>query len=61
MNRNMYCRLLEIAVVGLYISGILFLGSFLFSAKSDEWMLYSGLFCNILAGVFNLVRSFGRK
>ena len=57
----MFYRLLEIAVVGLYIFGILFLGIFLFSKKSDEWMLYSGLFCNTLAGVFNTVRRFGRK
>lgn len=58
MNKELINRLLGIAVGGLLIAGILFLGLQLFGENENKVKLIIGLFCVTLANLFNIVRHY---
>lgn len=58
MNKELINRLLGIAVGGLLIAGILFLGLQLFGENENKVKLILGLFCVTLANLFNIVRHY---
>ncbi|HBA48237.1 MAG TPA: hypothetical protein DCZ91_10665 [Lachnospiraceae bacterium] len=58
MNRELIKRLLGIAVGGLLIAGILFLGLQLFGENENKTNLIVGLFCVTLGNLFNIVRHY---
>jgi len=61
MDNGLLNRLMWIAITGLFLAGAIFIGLFLFSEDKDSTLLFSALFCDVLAGLFNLVRGFQKK
>jgi len=61
MDDGVLNRLMWISITGLLLAGALFIGLFLFTKNKDSTLLFSALFCNILAGLFNTVRGFNKK
>ncbi len=57
MSKELINRLLSIAVGGLLLAGILFLGLQLFGEKENKINLALGLFCVTLGNLFNIVRA----
>lgn len=54
-------RLMWIAVTGLFLAGILFIGIFLFSETKNNILLFAALFCDLFAGIFNTIRGLNKK
>lgn len=61
MDNELQNRLLWIAVTGLFLAGVIFIGLFLFSETKNNTLLYAALFCNLLAGLFNIIRGLNKK
>lgn len=61
MNNQLLNRLMWIAITGLLLAGIIFIGLFIFSNFKDNALLFAALFCNVLAGLFNIIRGFAEK
>lgn len=61
MDKEVLDRLMWIAVTGLFIAGVIFIGLYLFSETKDSALLLAALSCNVLAGLFNLIRGFHKK
>lgn len=58
MDKALLNRLMCIAVGGLLIAGILFLGFYLFKKREDNMGLFFGLFCVTLGNLLNIVRQY---
>lgn len=61
MDNELQNRLLWIAVTGLFLAGVIFIGLFLLSETKNNTLLYVALFCNLLAGLFNIIRGLNKK
>lgn len=61
MDNKMLDRLMWIAITGLFLAGIIFIGLFLFSNFKENSLLFAAIFCNVLAGLFNCARGVGKK
>ncbi len=61
MDNELRNRLLWIAITGLFLAGVIFIGLFLFSETKDNTLLFSALTCNVLAGLFNIIKGFDKK
>lgn len=61
MDKELLNRLFWISITGLFLAGAIFISLFIFSENKDSSLLYEALFCNILAGLFNIIRGFNKK
>lgn len=61
MDNKTLDRLMWIAITGLFVAAIIFIGLFLFSSLKNAALLFAAIFCNILAGLFNSIRGFMKK
>lgn len=61
MDNELRNRLLWIAITGLFLAGVIFIGLFLFSETKNNILLFVALFCNMLAGLFNTIRGLSKK
>ncbi len=61
MDNELLNRLMWIAVTGLFLAGVIFIGVFLFSDNKNNGLLFAAIACNILAGLFNTIRELNKK
>ncbi len=61
MDNELLNRLMWIAVTGLFLAGVIFIGVFLFSDNKNNGLLFAAIVCNILAGLFNIIRGLNKK
>lgn len=56
MENKTLNRLFVVAILGLEIAGLIFVGLSIFGKGTSGWTLPAGLFCVVLGNIFNLVR-----
>lgn len=61
MNKELRDRLMWISITGLFIASIIFIVVFILSDFKENTLLFAAIFCNVLAGLFNVVRGFSEK
>ena len=61
MNKELRDRLMWISITGLFIASIIFIVVFILSDFKENTLLFAAIFCNVLAGLFNVVRGFTEK
>jgi len=61
MDNELLNRLMWIAITGLFLAGVIFIGVFLFSENKNNGLLFAAIVCNILAGLFNTIRGLNKK
>lgn len=61
MDNELLDRLMKIAITGLFLAGMIFICLCLFSKTKNNTLLFSALSCNVLAGLFNIIRNFNKK
>ena len=61
MDNELLDRLMWISITGLLLAGGIFIGVYFFQGREDNALLFATLFCNLLAGLFNIVRGFQKK
>ena len=61
MDHELLDRLMWISITGLFLAGVMFIGVYFFQGKQDNALLFAALFCNVLAGLFNIIRGLHKK
>ena len=61
MDNELLDRLMWIAITGLFFAGVIFIGLYFFQGRKDSVLLFAALFCNVLAGLFNIIRGLHKK
>ncbi len=60
MDNELLNRLMWIAITGLFLAGVIFIGIFLFSENKNNGLLFAALACNMLGGLFNTIRGINK-
>ena len=61
MDNELLDRLMWISITGLLLAGVIFIGIYFFQGSKENALLFAALFCNVLAGLFNIIRGFHKK
>ena len=61
MENELLDRLMWISITGLLLAGVMFIGVYFFQGRKDNALLFATLFCNVLAGLFNIIRGLYKK
>lgn len=61
MDNELLDRLMWIAITGLLLAGVISIGVYVFEGRKDNALLFATLFCNVLAGLFNIIRGLHKK
>ena len=61
MDNELLNRLMWISITGLLLAGVMFIGVYFFQGRKDDALLFATLFCNVLAGLFNIIRGLHKK
>lgn len=61
MDNELLDRLMWIAITGLFLAGVIFICLYFFQGRKDNILLFATLSCNVLAGLFNIIRGFNKK
>lgn len=61
MDNEQLDKLMWIAITGLFLAGVIFIGIYFFGGRNDSTLLLVTFSCNVLAGLFNIIRGFHKK